>query len=663
MALELAVLSMLALPVYGINVTEAADTDTAKSRDIVVTANKVAEEVKAVPQAVEVITAEDIKKMGADNVYSALRLANNVNISEAGMTGNQVSIRGMSTYHTLILIDGKRISGEDTTATANYYALKRLNLDTVERIEIVRGSASVLYGSDALGGVINIITKTPTKPGGAIGFNAGTREQNIYGNYDFVSDKHLSGSISFRAAKTRSYFNNGSSSNLNGPSHYFDLKTVYDFKNANHNKLTFGLRYFNERLAADYYDSSATKYGMTFVTQKDKHEYFNTQGTGLDLSYTGKTKKNDYSFRVYYDKMDKDTLMLNDRPDFGLPILEMVLGKLYPKSQYDTMSFKTIVGEMKDTMYVNDNHTLTFGTEYKYQSYNGTRLGGGSTADTSGKPVVGHHFNTWALYAEDLWQVNDKWLVIPSARYEKNSSFGSNVVAKLGTTYNFNKDFRLKANYGRGYKAPSISELYMNMTRDMGMASVTILGNENLQPEKSLNFDIALEGEKGNFFGKASWYHNRISNLITTETVSEAGSSGVYQYVNVGNALIKGFEFQVGAHLNKNADVTLTHNIIDAMDVNSGTRLSNRAKHNTRLSFSWDDHKKNNFTAMVWADFVRNYYYSSKTYNYTTLNFSLSKKLSDNLLVTAGIDNLTNQKVDDLYIFGRVWRVGAEWKF
>ena len=658
MALELAVLSMLALPVYGINVTEAADTDTAKSRDIVVTANKVAEEVKAVPQAVEVITAEDIKKMGADNVYSALRLANNVNISEAGMTGNQVSIRGMSTYHTLILVDGKRISGEDATTTANAYTLKRLNLNNVERIEIVRGSASVLYGSDALGGVINIITKTPTKPGGSIGFNAGTREQNIYGNYDFVSDKHLSGSINFRAAKTRSYFNNGESSNMNGPSHFLDLKTIYDFKNANNNKLTFGIRYFNERLAADYYDSSTTMSGMTFVTQKDKHEYFNTQGTGFDLNYTGKTKKNDYSFRVYFDKMDKDTLMQNDRPDFGIPTFEMVFGPMYPKSSYETMNYKTIVGEMKDTMYVDDNHTLTFGSEYKYQSYSGTRLSG-----AAGNPIVGHNFNTLSLYAEDLWQVNDKWLVIPSARYEKNSSFGSNVVAKLGTTYNFNKDFRLKANYGRGYKAPSITELYMNMTRAMGMATVTVYGNENLQPEKSLNFDISLEGEKGNFFGKASWYHNRISNLIDSVTVSKIGKSITTQYVNVGNALIKGFEFQVGAHLNKNADVTLTHNIIDAMDINKGTRLSSRAKHNTRLSFSWDDHKKNNFTAMVWADFVRNYYYSSKTYNYTTLNFSLSKKLSDNLLVTAGIDNLTNQKVDDLYIFGRVWRVGAEWKF
>ncbi len=220
----------------------------------------------------------------------------------------------------------------------------------------------------------------------------------------------------------------------------------------------------------------------------------------------------------------------------------------------------------------------------------------------------------------------------------------------------------MKANYGRGYKAPSISELYMNMTKSMGI-TVTVLGNENLQPEKSLNFDISLEGEKGSLFGKASWYHNRISNLIYSKYISMTGMSVVSQYVNVGNALIKGYEFEVGAHLNKNADVTLTHNIIDAMDISQGTRLEGRAKHNTRLSFTWDDHKKNNFTAMLWADFVRSYYYNSKNYNYTTLNLSLSKKLSDNLIVTAGIDNLTNKKVDDIYLFGRVWRVGAEWKF
>ena len=101
LALKLAVLSFSVMPIYQLTPAEAADS-IAKSRDIIVTANKTQAEVKAVPQAAEVITAEDIKNTGADNVISALRLANNINLSEAGMTGNQVSLRGNSTKHTLI---------------------------------------------------------------------------------------------------------------------------------------------------------------------------------------------------------------------------------------------------------------------------------------------------------------------------------------------------------------------------------------------------------------------------------------------------------------------------------------------------------------------------------------------------------------------------------
>lgn len=94
---------------------------------------------------------------------AALRRATSINLSKAAMAGNQVSIRGMDSAHTLILVDGKRIAGEDAPSTSNVYELNRINLDNIERIEIIRGPGSSLYGSDALGGVINVITKRSTK--------------------------------------------------------------------------------------------------------------------------------------------------------------------------------------------------------------------------------------------------------------------------------------------------------------------------------------------------------------------------------------------------------------------------------------------------------------------------------------------------------------------
>lgn len=110
-----------------------------------------------------VIKEEDIKKGGAYNVRDVLKPLTRLNVMEAGMTGNQVSIRGMGTSSTLILIDGRRLAGEDSGSTMNVYELNRMSLDEVECIEVMRGAGSGLYGSNAMGGVINIIIKKNKK--------------------------------------------------------------------------------------------------------------------------------------------------------------------------------------------------------------------------------------------------------------------------------------------------------------------------------------------------------------------------------------------------------------------------------------------------------------------------------------------------------------------
>ena len=112
-----------------------------------------------------VIKEEDIKKGGAYNVRDVLKPLTRLNVMEAGMTGNQVSIRGMGTSSTLILIDGRRLAGEDSGSTMNVYELNRMSLDEVECIEVMRGAGSGLYGSNAMGGVINIIIKKNKKAG------------------------------------------------------------------------------------------------------------------------------------------------------------------------------------------------------------------------------------------------------------------------------------------------------------------------------------------------------------------------------------------------------------------------------------------------------------------------------------------------------------------
>ena len=704
--LSLAIFSALTASAF------AADTDdsTVRTKDIIVTATKTEAEVKAVPQAVEVITSEDMARLGANDVLTALSLADNLNISKAGMTGNAVSLRGMSTNHTLILVDGKRYAGEDTDVTTNVYSLERLNVSDIERIEIVRGPSSSLYGSDAMGGVINIITKVPEQAGGKIGAVTGTQNTAEYFNFNFGKHGRWTTSIDGRIDKQRAInryqyevssmggTTDGYNRSMYGMRRNFHLVSTYDFENQNKNKLRFDIDYMNEDLRSDYADTMSTVFTKSgamavigpykemyqgpfaesekVLTNKNKREFFHNEQKGFSIEYTGKTKRNEYQIRSYYNTLTKHSNLINDRvlpngnvsvymvnqvsPMYGIkiPIMGFNYDGMYPKTDYDYAKYNTWVTEAKNTMYIGDHHNLTFGGEYRSLEYEGTRLGEPSESDV--KNVASRDVRSYAGYVEDLWQVNDKLLLVPSVRLEHNNQFGSEATPKIGMTYAINNSWRFKANYGKGYKAPSISELYMRMHRAMGEMTVDVYGNPDLQPEEAISYDFSIEADKGSNFGKLTYFNNKVTNLITTEALDEDGLKN--RYINIGKAQINGVEAELGRHLGTRWTVKMMHNFLDAKNSITDKRLNNRAKSTSTLQLIYDDHKPTGISAVLWDEFARDYRYNDKDYTYNTVNFSINKKWSADFSTYAGLDNIFDKKVDDLFIDGRMWRVGAEWK-
>lgn len=691
-ALSVAIFSALALPAFAADNT--ADT-AVKTKDVVVTATKTEAEVKAVPQAVEIIDSEDIQRMGANDVLTALSLADNLNLSRAGMTGNSVSLRGMSTNHTLILIDGKRYAAEDASNTTNVYALQRLNVSDIDRIEIVRGTSSALYGSDAMGGVINIITKTPTEAGGTVGVITSTRNQATYISLDTGKKGRWSTSFDARFDKIRALTRDdstpltvatgktemngkeydyemstkteGNSKSMYGMRRTYHLNSTYDFENKNQNKLRFDFDYMNEDLSSDYADTYLKMQikPMPFPmfekwSSKDKKEWFHNTSKGASVEYTGKTGRNEYQFRTYYNQLEKKSNLIN----FPIDYPSISHGVFNPATQsvaydMDYAKYKTWVTEAKDTMYIGDNHNLTFGGEYRKLDYEGTRLGGSEAG--LNKTVKDKNVNSYAGYVEDMWQVNDKLLLIPSVRLEHNSQFGSEVTPKVGATYNINNDWRFKANYGRGYKAPTLSELYMEMHRSMGSQTVNVYGNPDLQPEESLSYDFGVEMDNGTNFGKVTYFNNKVTNLIDTESIN--GNEYDNRYINIGKAQINGIEAEIGHRFGDRWTFKINHNYLDATNKISGERLNNRAKNTTTFQLVYDDHKPTGISAVLWDQFASDYRYNDNNYTYNTVNFSINKKWSTDFSTYAGVDNIFDKVVDDLYIDGREWRVGAEWKF
>lgn len=640
-----AVLTALTVPAYAASADGTADGSAVTTKDVVVTATRTEADVKMVPNTVEVITADDIEKLGATDVYSALRLADNVQIMNTSTGfGHRISMRGMSSDSTLILINGQRTAIEDTETTQNLLALDRINVHNIERIEIIRGAASAQYGSDALAGVINIITKKSTgKPSVTVGATTGTTNMSNYYHIDLGRQGKFSSTFDMNFSKDRQWTEHEVSDlpvkNLQGPKQSYNFSGTYEL--GENKNLNLDLGYYKDKLSGDWshkeYNLGA--WGGIVRLQDAKLE---TERRDASLSLTGKTKKDDYMVRTFYSKLDKFRF---------LPYTALA------KEYGETNKYSIWGIEAKNSHKVNGDHTLTYGTEYDRYDVDGVNFG--KDGDN------GKNLNTYAAYIQDEWLLGDKWEIIPAVRYDHHSEFGSKTTPHIGVTYLANDHNRFKANWGEGYKAPSVSELYMDYTH-MG---VLTLGNPNLRPEESKNWDLSYEGEWGKTFGKITYFHNDIDNLISTRTVG--GRHGYNEYYNIdGTTKTHGVELTLGRKLSRDLDVKVTSNWTSASNKvasaeSSAHGVDGIADNITTLQLAYDDHRAYGYNATLWEQWVHDYYESdsSQTYSYNTLNFVINKKYGDAVRLFAGVDNIFNKKIDAIYLDGRIWRTGIEFKF
>lgn len=636
----------------------AADT-TYQLDEVVVTATKTENTIKDVPEATEVITQKDFKALGAQDLQSALKLANNVDVGEAGMTGNKIQIRGMTSGHTLLLIDGKRMAGEDADTTVNAFELSRVNLSNVDRIEIVRGVSSALYGSDAMGGVINIITKKPQEAGLTVGANTGSREMNNYYHYDFGQIGKFNGSIDANFQKVRKFsWWNDAKTTFYGPRQNFSFDGEYALSEKR--GLGMNLTWMKDHMRSEDI-GPIPQAGSGF-----KVSNYDNERKGVSFDYHAQTNASDFMVRAYYNQLDKNQDFFGE-------------GKQY---NFDKMKFDTFVLEARDTTKLNDEHRLTIGGEYRNLEYRGTRLGdngnnaGNVTVSGITKAQSEEEINFQSAYVQDEWTPNDKLIVIPSIRYDHSDKFGSNVSPKIGVTYKVKDNLRFKANYGRGYRAPTLSELYMSMDGSfMSGMPMWVYGNPNLNPEKTLGYDFSVEGEHGKAFAKVTYFHNKVNDLITSEWMNPPAPGQrptfplIYQYQNVNSATLEGVETEIGYQFNSNWTVKGTWNYLDSIDNKDGSRIVGNGRNYGTLQLQYDDNKENGISGVFWYQFMSDYYLgaSSSTgngiYSYHTWNFSINKRWNNHLSTFLGIDNILNDAVPDVAIAGRTWRTGVEWKF
>ena len=601
---------------------QSENLDSYQGEEYVVTATRTELTAKEVPQSVEVITKEEIQNIGASNAREALRLAANVEVPEARTMDSNISIRGSRTKDVLVLLNGRRIPGEGAldSAGGNSYVLGRINVNNIERIEIVRGPAGALYGSDAQAGVINIITRKPEKQSATIGVTTSDREMSNYYHFDTGKDGKLSATFDANFTKVRfNQWDGAAMSNFYGPKQFYSFDVDYEMDD--NNKLNLYLDYEND-------DQAYISMGNYTNRRVDKKT--------AALTYTGNNENSNYSANFTYGILKKENNNAKDD------------------------EYKFWSAEIRDTIKLDDNNRLTVGAETT--NYDTDKSG---TMGTSLGSISGKSSTEYALYIQDELKVGEKLLVIPSVRYNHHDAYGSETTPNIGTTYSFTDNQRIKVNYGEGYRAPSINELYSETGPVVaGGAAAQLIANPDLKPEKSKGYEISYEQEFGDTETILTYFKNDKEDAISQRLIRP----GVYQYANISETTTEGVEFEIKKPLGNGFALVGNYAYLDAMDKENNTRLDWSARNTYTLKLEWIEPVKQEWSVMAWNKWYSDYKYQGisgdeANGSFNTFNFVINKRWGDKYRAYVGMDNIFDTAPEDMAYSGRMWRVGAEMTF
>lgn len=686
-----ALLAAITVFVMGGVTAQAEELPVYSFDEVVVTATRTENDVKKVPASTQVITQEDIKRGGATSVRNALSMyANIFQKSKVRGGGHDIIIRGMETKHSLVMVNGRRISNEaDANGLGNAMSLDRININDVEKIEIVRGPSSALYGSEAMGGVLNIITKPSKEQTLLTGLEHTSEDTSHWWHADTGRIGNFSMTLDARFNKiNRSMLDTATESDPYGTAQTYNASLNYYVND--HSHVNAYMDYYSQHLKTDM-GTPAMK-PITLTTSSGKMSLSGQamlEGTGskafkqknYGISWNGKTDKNDWQIQAYMSKFNwsttSSTKVLGSIPPAGMEGMFNYL--LQKKNTYDFNHDEHNMWaiEGRDSLRVNDHHRVTFGAEYVKDKVAGTGLGSngdgvhsitenGKTKSSSEKTL-----SSYAAYLQDEIEYG-KWFIVPAIRYDHHSAYGSHTSPKIGVTYNATDHFRIKANYGDGFKAPSVSQLYYDLDMEMGRGNwVHLTGNPNLKPEKSKSWDLGVEAEFGKGYGSLTYFDNDVDNLIASiPKGKDSNGHKLHRYENVNKARIKGLENTLGYRFNDTLEFKVTSTLLDAKDTSAGKDLTQRARLSQIYQLIYDDHKDTGWSAVLWNQldykFVTGKAWEggeSVKKSYSLTNFSLTRKVNKDTRVYGSVQNIFDKKDEDCDLDGRFWSIGWEHKF
>ncbi len=579
-----------------------AESGTTKVDAVVITANRVPTPAVDLGSSVSIISGQEIEQKQQPLVADVLRGTPGLDIARSGGPNQITSVfmRGANSSHTLVMIDG--IEANDPTSPTRAFDFSMLTVDDVDRIEVLRGPQSTLWGSNAMGGVINIITKRGQGPltgyiwaeGGS--FNTFRESAAVSGSSRFVNyslNVTQVNSQGFSAAdakfgnKEPDGFNNQSLAGRLG----FTLSETFD--------IDIIARYQHSRVDIDNGGGPGQDNPNRLI--KSDQQFLRIQP---HLILFGGALVQTYGFN-YTRYLRDDTVQPSPTHTDG-GILKF---------------------DFQNDLRVAKNNTLSAGFECQEEGFSG-----------SGSPQ--RYADSYGIFLQDQMSFNDRLFLTGGVRYEDHNFSGPFFTYRFTGAYLFPTDTKIRASYGTGFKSPSLSDLF------------SPFGSPNLKPEKNQGWDVGIEQTffKGALVVDATYFSNSFRDLIDFDFIA-------LKEQNIGHASTEGVELGTAIRPCELLTIGANYTYTDTQDETTHMSLLRRARNKVGAYINYRYCPRGDVTLSGTfvggrADIDPATFNRTNIGSHTLVNLSTSYRITNYLELTARIDNLLNQHYEEVAGFG-----------
>ncbi len=642
----------------------AAETAPLNEDQIVVTATGFSQERREAPATISVVNEKELNTRSNQNVTEALREMPGVLVGNGhgSLATGDVQMRGMDSTYTSYMVNGIKQATRESRPYGHHIGTEAAFMPpiaAIERIEVIRGPMSSLYGSDSIGGVVNVITKKA--------YNLETWTGVLENNY-FLQEKSEYGNT------------NQTNAFLMGP--------IIPGK-------------LGVSVAADYLDrrDDDSQSDERFV----KHEAGNLDATIAmsptdtqlwDLNVTKGNQEKSHNNKQWYWGFDRDAASLSQHAWYGDDLLEVKNYISYEKAKTEYrvpgmssqfIEQRNVEANSANTFSLGD-HKLTLGANWTRNELDDT-FGIEDKEAPGVTPVSKITRNGWALFAEDAWMMVPDFTLTTSARLDHDSYFGYHVTPKLYGNWTIDENWALKGGVSAGYKKPDLRENNEGFTSVYGRYpySEISIGNDDLKPEQSVNTEMGVYWQQDALALDATLFYTKFKDKISDKTICTQTATqkcqyngyvaeSVFQYFNVSDAEIYGIElngdWQVTASLRANANYTYTHSEQKSGDY-KGYALSDFPTSMANVSLTWNVlNDLELWTKSSWRSNSPDIGKSSSTEAYALVDLGARYHLNKNITLMTGINNLfdanpiyTTTYNQSALLEGRRYNLGARYEF